>query len=181
MFLWKTCSIDCSPKALRCQREGSDYAYTRSAVSAEHRGACSMTWGSVSADRSFIASGFHPAFPQNSRPIWSRKSRFCGNRLFALSRPVGQLSWEPVDQLHARSTRLFSPEQVAQLHRGRSSSSLESRKVSFTEVGRPVLFGMGSPALQGSVISSIGFGCTASPVWVDSFFRETVCQHHRSQ
>jgi hypothetical protein len=118
------------PKALRCQREGSDYACTWSAVSAELQGACSMTWGSVSADRSFIASGFHPAFPQNSRPIWSRKSCFCGNRLFALSRPVGQLFREPVDQLHPRLTP-FS-------HRNRLPNFTEAGHLALSRAGRSV-------------------------------------------
>jgi hypothetical protein len=65
-----------------------------------------------------------------------------------------------------RSMRRFSPGQVVQLHRGRSSSSFGSRKSSFTEVGRPVLFGTGSRALLGSF---------------DPFFRESVVQFHRGR
>lgn len=80
MSLCRVGSICCSPTVLRRLWGGSDYASPWSTVSAERLGACSMTWGSVSADRSIIASEFHPALSPKSRPNRSKVTHPFGSR-----------------------------------------------------------------------------------------------------
>jgi hypothetical protein len=137
-------------KALRCSRRGGDYTLTWSTVSAGHRGACSMTWGSVSADRSIIASGFHPALSPNSRPIRSRKTHSFGNRL-SISRSTNASSFgSRWDRFTRRESQLFR-ESVGPLHPRSTNVSHRIRLPNFTEVGHSALSGAGRPASSKSV------------------------------
>lgn len=145
MSLWRVGSIYCSPTALRCSRGGSDYASPWSAVSAEHWGARSMTWGSVSADRSIIASEFRPALSPNSRPNRSQETHSFGSRLSASPGPASQLFREPVGQLHRGGTTVSHRNRLPSFTGVGPSALSGAGSPHLTEVGRPVLFGTGSP------------------------------------
>jgi hypothetical protein len=132
-----------APRALRRWRDGSDYACTRSTVSAEHRYCVlddvGVRFGGSEHHRIRISSCAFAKFPSHSesespfhRESVVNLTRSVG-QLFREPvgklhpRPVGQLFREPVGKLHPRSTRREPPEQVAQLHRGQTSSSFGSR------------------------------------------------------
>jgi len=80
MYSLRIGSISKPSSVLRRWRRRRGFARAWSSVSAGHREACSMTWGSVSADRSIIASGFRPALPPNSRPNRGRSPSPFGGR-----------------------------------------------------------------------------------------------------
>jgi len=154
-----------APNALRCTGGGSDYASTWSAVSAEHQGACSMTWGSVSADRSIIASGFHPALSPNSRPIRRRNAHSCGNRL-SISRSKNASSLGRCKSLTRSKNASPFGGRLDGFTRSKNASPFGGRLDGFTEVIKPALSGA---------------GWTASPRREGQLFRGPVGQLHEAR